>query len=101
MSDYDIYRSDLAKSQLARDAKDYRRSLYTNTKPDHEPNHRTGGPCNCERGDTAWENGVAMRVRWPPQPPRATEAVSFPDQVLGYEPNSADLAGPADLEAGQ
>lgn len=66
MSDFDVYRSGLAKSQLAYDGQDYRRSLYTNTKPDHEANHRTGGPCNCERGDTAWErNGIAMKVQWP------------------------------------
>jgi len=75
VSNFDIYRSNLAKSQLTYDAEDYRRSLYTNTKPDHEANHRTAGPCNCERGDTAWErNGVAMKVRWPAKPERAPEA---------------------------
>jgi hypothetical protein len=83
VSDYDIYRSDLAKSQLARDARDCRRSLYTNTKPDHEPNHSTGGPCNCERGDTAWENGVAMRVRWPPQQPERAPEASRPQRSRG------------------
>lgn len=75
MSEFDIYRSSLAKSQLAHDAEDHRRSLYTNTKPDHEANPRTGGPCNCERGDAAWErNGIAMKVEWPPRPERAPEA---------------------------
>jgi hypothetical protein len=56
MSDFDIYRSDLAKSQLDYDARDYRRSLYTNTKSDHPANWATGEPCGCERGDdSAWE----------------------------------------------
>jgi hypothetical protein len=53
------------------DREDYRRSLYTNTKPDHPANPRTEGPCNCERGDTAWErSGIAMRVDWPRARPR-------------------------------
>jgi hypothetical protein len=68
-SEFDIYQSDLAKHQLEYDTKDYRRSLYTNTKPDHPASPRTEGPCNCERGDDAWErSGIAMKVLWPPQP---------------------------------
>jgi hypothetical protein len=53
---FDIYRSDLADSQLRHDAKDYRRALYTNTKADHPANWLTGEPCGCEGGDdSAWE----------------------------------------------
>lgn len=70
--EFDVYQSSLARSQLDYDHEDHRLSLYTNTKPDHRPNLRTGGPCNCERGDTTWEeSGVAMRVTWPPAPDRS------------------------------
>lgn len=61
MSEYDVYRGDprtdqRTKWQLADDALDYRRSLYTNTKADHPANWLTGEPCGCERGDdSAWE----------------------------------------------
>ena len=65
----DIYASSLGNHQLAYDAEDYRRSLYTNVKADHPANDLTGEPCDCEGGDTRWErNGIAMGVHWPPQP---------------------------------
>jgi hypothetical protein len=52
----DIYDGPLAREQMADDALDYRRSLYTNTKADHPANWLTGEPCGCERGDdSAWE----------------------------------------------
>ena len=67
---WDIYQSDLRENQLSRDAVDYRRSLYTNTKPDHPGNWLTGEPCRCEKGDDrGWErSGNAMTVQWPRQP---------------------------------
>ncbi len=43
-SEFDIYRSALAKHQLEYDAEGYRRSLYTNTKPDHPANPAHRGP---------------------------------------------------------
>jgi hypothetical protein len=69
MADFDIYQSNLARSQLTYDGEDCRRSLYTNTKADHPADHLTGGPCRCEEGDdSGWErSGVAMTVRWPPE----------------------------------
>lgn len=64
----DVYESGARDLQLRYDAEDCRRSLYTNTKPDHAPDWRTGEPCNCEHGDSAWaRNGVAMTVTWPPE----------------------------------
>lgn len=51
--------------QAKYDSKDYRRSLYTNTKPDHPLHPLTDGPCDCEIGGSGWERGEAMRVRWP------------------------------------
>ena len=74
-AEWDIYQSSLARSQLDYDAQDYRRSLYTNTKPDHEADHLTGEPCDCEAGGARWEtNGIAMRVQWPPLPQYAAAA---------------------------
>jgi hypothetical protein len=59
----------LARERERRDQLDYRRSLYTNTKPDHPGDDLTGQPCRCQKGDdTAWErHGIAMKVLWPPQ----------------------------------
>jgi hypothetical protein len=70
---FDVYRSSLAKSQLDYDREDYRRSLYTNTKPDHPRNPRTEEPCDCERGGRDWEKGEAMRVEWPPERERSAQ----------------------------
>jgi hypothetical protein len=56
VQEFDIYQSELARRQVEYDAVDYRRSLYTNTKADHEADRLTGEPCGCERGDdTSWE----------------------------------------------
>ena len=77
--DFDIYKSSLARHQLQNDMEPYRRSLYTNTKPDLEPHPLTGESCDCDAGGTGWErNGVAMRVRWPRDARRKRE----PDREL-------------------
>lgn len=48
-----------AEWQAEYDTKDYRRSLYTNTKDDHPANWLTGEPCGCERGDdSAWDRSA-------------------------------------------
>jgi hypothetical protein len=92
---YDIYQSDLARHQLADDALDYRRSLYTNVKADHPADELTGEPCDCETGGARWEkNGVAARVEWPPRP-----WIGAPGELAALAP--ASWRGNADREAGQ
>jgi hypothetical protein len=72
----DIYAGDLARHQLAYDAEDYRRSLYTTAETDHPADWATGEPCDCQADGTRWErNGIAMEVHWPPSLRReATES---------------------------
>jgi hypothetical protein len=77
--------STAAERQAEYDAKDYRRSLYTNTKDDHPADWLTGEPCRCEHGDDhAWVRaGNAMKVLWPPQPETRTPAPHTPARRKG------------------
>jgi hypothetical protein len=66
---FDIYQSDLATRQLADDALDYRRSLYTNTKADHPDG------CPCARGywDHGFSPGAPLRAEYDPCGPGIRE----------------------------
>lgn len=65
LGELDIYDSPGATEQEEYDLKDYRRSLYINTKDDHPCPWTTAAPCGCESGDDAWAESGAMSVHFP------------------------------------